>query len=101
MSRIDAILLASRTLAILLTVWALTDVSYLPGNVYTFLHYSNVELTSPSATIYYRHSNLISLSFLVTRIIGFSLMARWLYKGGPEIEELLLPGSPDKEAVHN
>jgi len=93
MSRRDAILLASRALAILLTVWALADVSYLPGSIYAFRHYSSVELTSPTATLYYRHSNLISLSFHVTRIIGLSLMARWLYKGGPDIEELLLPGT--------
>lgn len=96
MSRNDVVLLASRTLAVLLTVWALTDVSYLLGSVYAFLHYSIVELTSPTSTLYYRHANLISLSFLVTRIIGYSLMARWLYKGGPEIEELLLPGSPEE-----
>ena len=98
MSRREAILLASRTLAILLTVWALTDVSYLPGSVYAFRHYSSIELTSPNATLYYRHSNLISLSFLITRIIGISLMARWLYKGGPDIEELLLPGSSEENA---
>lgn len=99
MSKRDVVLLASRTLAVLLTVWALTDVSYLPGSVYTFLHYSNVELTSPTATQYYRHANLISLSFLVTRIIGFSLMARWLYRGGPDIEELLLPGSSEENVA--
>ena len=99
MSKNDAILLASRALAVLLTVWALTDLSYLPGNVYAFLHYSNIELSSPTTTQYYRHANLISLSFLVTRIIGFSLMARWLYKGGPDIEELLLPGSNEENVA--
>jgi hypothetical protein len=71
----------------------------LPGSVYGFLHYSNVELASPTSTLYYRHANLISLSFLVTRIIGYSLMARWLYRGGPEIEDLLLPAAPE-ESVH-
>jgi hypothetical protein len=35
------------------------------------------------------------MAFLVTRVVGYSLMARWLYKGGPEIEELLLPGAPE------
>src|ERR1700690_2562683 len=99
MSRADAILLASRALAVLLTVWALSEVSYLPGSVYAFLHYSNVELATPTSTLYYRHANLISLSFLVTRLIGYTLMARWLYRGGPDIEDLLLPTSPD-ENVH-
>ena len=93
MSREDFVVLASRTLAVLFMVWALADVSHLPGTAYTFLHYRSVELSSPSATQYYRHSDLITLSFLVARIIGFSLLSRWLFKGGPEVVELLLPGA--------
>jgi hypothetical protein len=42
-----------------------------------------------------RHYYLLILGFLLTRIVGYSLMARWLYKGGPEIEELLLPAEPE------
>lgn len=99
MSREDFVVLASRTLAVLLMVWALTDVSYLPGSVHTFVHYANVELSSSSATQYYRRSDLISLSFLVVRIIGFSLLSRWLFKGGPEVAELLLPTTLQEVAV--
>ena len=91
MSREDAIVLASRALGVLLLVTALEALTYLPGSVYTLIHYAQVELVSPSATQYYRHSNLISLSFLVVRIIGLSLMSRWLLKGGPEVIEWLLP----------
>ena len=74
MSREDAITLASRTLAVLIMVWTLADISYLPGSIHAFLHYSNVELSTPSATDYYRHANLMSLSFLIVRIIGYSLL---------------------------
>ncbi|HUO16379.1 MAG TPA: hypothetical protein VMX38_15440 [Verrucomicrobiae bacterium] len=91
MSRKDGVILASRTLAVLLLVWAFTELSHLPGTVYTFMHYSSVELSSASATRYYRHSDLIALGFLVARVIGFSLLSRWLYQGGPEVCELLLP----------
>jgi len=91
MSRKDAVVLASRTLATFFAVWALGEVSYLPGSVHSFLRYAGQDPLSVSASLYYRHYYLIALSFLVTRIIGYSLMARWLYKGGPEIEELLLP----------
>lgn len=90
MSRKDAILLASRSLAVLLIVWALTDISYLPGSVHTFFHYLNYEHATPG-TEYLRHYYLIALGFLITRIVGYSLVARWLYRGGPEIEGLLLP----------
>lgn len=99
MSREDAVSLASRTLAVLLMVWALTDVSHLPASVYAFLHYSHVELSSATATQYYRHENLISLSFLVVRVIGYSMLSRWLFKGGTEIFELLLPTATEGAAV--
>jgi hypothetical protein len=99
-SRKDAVTLASRTLAVLLTVWALTDVSYLPERLHSFLHYLNHEPASSSAIEYGRHYYLIGLGFLITRIVGFSLMARWLFKGGPEIEELLLPDPEENAAGH-
>jgi ABC-type anion transport system duplicated permease subunit len=93
MSKKDAVVLASRTLATLLIVWALTEVSHLPSALHSFLHY-NAEVAS-RGTDYLRPSYLITLGFIITRIIGYSLMARWLYKGGPEIEELLLPVSEE------
>jgi hypothetical protein len=90
MSRKDALSLASRSLAVLLLVFAFTDVSYLPGSVHSFLHYLTYEHATPG-TEYLRHYYLIALGFLITRIVGYCLVARWLYRGGPEIEELLLP----------
>jgi len=101
MSREDAITLASRTLAVLIMVWTLADISYLPGSIHAFLHYSNVELSTPSATDYYRHANLMSLSFLIVRIIGYSLLSRWLFKGGPEVFELLLPSAVEEHTAQN
>lgn len=101
MSREDAVALASRTLAVLLMVWALTEVSHLPATVYGFIHYANVELSSPSATLYYRYGNLISLSFLVVRVIGYALLARWVFKVGPEVQELLLPSDSEEAAAQN
>src|SRR5215469_8366468 len=101
MSREDGIVLASRTLAVLLMVEALTDLSYLPGSVHAFLHYVSVELSSSAATQYYRHANLISLSFHIVRIIGFSLLARWLFKGGEEVASLLLPNASEENVVQS
>jgi hypothetical protein len=95
MSRKDAVTVASRTLAVLLSVWALTELSHLPGALYSFLRYSQDTLPPTAAIDYWRHNYLISLSFNVTRIVGFGLMSRWLFRGGPEIEELLLPASED------
>jgi len=99
MSRKDAVLLASRTLAVLFIVSALIETSYLPERLHSFLRYVNQEPASSIAIEYWRHYYLISLSFLVVRIIGFFLMALWLRKCGPEVEELLLP--PEEAASGN
>jgi hypothetical protein len=94
MSRRDAVTLASRTLAVLMTVWALTEVSHLPASAYSFRHYASGDPGSAYVQ-YWHHCHLIVLGFLITRITGYSLMARWMLKAGPEIEQLLLPGSDE------
>jgi hypothetical protein len=99
MSRRDAVLLAGRALALLFTVWALSDVSSLPERVIAYLHYANEATASSAATQYWRHYELIALGFLITRIIGFSLLAVWLRKGGSEVEELLLPSATEENSA--
>ena len=101
MSRKDALILASRTLASLLSVWAVSEVSYLPESLHSFLRYINQEPGSSISIQYWRHDHLIRLGFLVTRIVGFSLMARWLYKGGPEVEELLSHSALQENAARD
>ena len=94
MSRQDAIVLASRTLAALLTVWALTEASHLPEYIQSFFHYAEYEptlATNLQYLQYWRQHYVIELGFLIVRIVGFSLTARWLFKVGPEVAELLLP----------
>jgi hypothetical protein len=100
MSRKDAVLLASRSFAVLFTVWALNEVSALPERLQAFLYY--VDHLQGSNTIqYWRHYELISLGFLITRIVGFSLMAMWLRKCGPDVEELLLPNLSEEVPAGN
>jgi hypothetical protein len=82
-------------------VWALYEVSYLPEFIHSFRHYSILEPGSSTAIQYLRHYYLIRLSFLAIRVVGYSLLARWLYKGGPEVEELLLDSAPEENAGQN
>ncbi|HYM77390.1 MAG TPA: hypothetical protein VE377_15560 [Candidatus Dormibacteraeota bacterium] len=91
MSRRDAVVLGSRLLAVLLTVWALNEVSHLPTDLYSFLRYADQGSVTSTANLYLRHHYLIEVGFRITRIVGYSLMAMWLYRCGPDIEELLLP----------
>jgi len=101
MSRKEAILLASRTLAVLFIVSALIEGSYLPERLHSFLRYVNQEPASSTTIQYWRHFYLISLGFLIIRLVGFSLMALWLRKGGAEIEDLLLPHTSEEDATRN
>lgn len=101
MSRKDALVLASRALALLFAVLALSESSYLPEFVHSFRRYMGQEPGSSTAIQYWRHYYLIRLSFLVTRVVGFSLLARWLFRGGPEVEELLLHPASQENAVNN
>jgi hypothetical protein len=101
MSKKDAVVLAGRTLALFLTMWALSEVSYLPEFLHSFLRYMSQDPRSSDAIQYWRHYYVIRLAFLVTGIIGFSLMARWLYQGGPEVEALLSGDAPQENAVQN
>jgi hypothetical protein len=99
MSRKDAVVLASRTLALLLVVWALAEACSLPESLHSFRRYADSGPGSSAALQYWRHYYLIRFSFIVTKMVGFSLMARWLYKGGPEVEELFLPSEPLENGV--
>jgi len=100
MSREDGPGMASRTLAVLFAVSALGEASCLPEFVHSFRHSVNPEPVS-NATQCLRHYYLIRLSFLVTRMVGFGLIAGWLYRGGPEVEELLSPASRQENSVRN
>ena len=67
--------------------------------MHSLLNYLNYESSSAPGIQYMRHYHLIGLGFLITRIVGYSLIAMWLYKGGPEVEELLLPRMPEENAT--
>jgi hypothetical protein len=98
MSRKDAAVLASRTLALLLIVWALADVFYLPEYMYSFLRHLHEESVLSAAHGYWYYYYLIRLGFLLVRIVGFSLAARWLFNSGPKVEKLFLPVASDEAA---
>jgi len=98
MSRKDAAVLASRTLAWLLIVWALAEVSYLPEYGHSFFHELHHESVLSTAHGYWYYYYVIRLSSLLVRMVGYSLFARWLFKGGPKIEALFLPAAREETA---
>lgn len=101
MSRTDAVVLTSRALALLLMLWALIDLSYIPEEVISYRRYIGHEVTPTNSEywFYWSHHYLLNLSFLIARIIGLSLLSRWLFKGGPEVFELLLPAAAQENST--
>lgn len=86
----EATTIASRALATYLIAWVLSEVTYLPGLVYSFFHYVSVSGTFGS------NLDAISLSFHAVRICALLLAAQWFFRAGPSIHEFLL-GSPETE----
>jgi hypothetical protein len=91
MSRQDAVMMASRSLAVLMLVWGLSELCNLPEYLNSYFRYGDVVQTS--SVSYWHHYYLLRICFLMTRAIGFFLLSRWLFKGGPEVYELLLPAA--------
>jgi hypothetical protein len=94
MSKRESVVLASRTLSVLLMVWVFADMSYLPERWIEYVHYLRPESASEQVT-YLRRYHLAMLVCSGVRILGFSILARWLYKAGGEVVELLLPSSQE------
>lgn len=93
MSRNEAVTLGARLLALLLTIWALSDLLYVPTEAYSVLHhsYQGSVLSISQVSEYWHHYYAMVLGFTFVRVIGFGLTARWLYRGGQEVVEFLLP----------
>lgn len=103
MSKREAIMLVSRAFVVYLVLWALVDLSYLPGLLFSLIHHAR-ELGDSHATEsihrynnYLREADLIALVFHLAKLVGLSIMARWFYKGGAGVEALLLPPPQETE----
>ena len=98
MSKRNAVVVASRTLALLLLVWTFAEFCSLPQIVLSYIYYARNE---PATTYidFMRHYHLALLTANVAKILGFSVLANWLFKAGPEVAATLLPSGPDEDLV--
>jgi uncharacterized membrane protein len=93
MTRREALLLASRALALYLLCWALTEVTYLPQRLFSLTHRSSVLISRDYLSTY----DLVGLWFHALRIVALFATAAWLYRGGAPVEAFFLP--PEKALV--
>lgn len=101
MSKRDAVIIASRILCVLFIAWALTEISYLPEFVDSYRYYANGVYSSVGYVQYMQQYHLLRVCFLIVRIVGYLLLARWLYKAGPDVQEVFLPEQPTETGVAN
>ena len=90
MTRRDAILLASRALALYLIAWALNDLSYLPESVLSFRHNTSVLYSNNYLRTYYG----VAIVVRVLRSTALFLTAAWLYRCGGRVQAYFLPVEP-------
>jgi hypothetical protein len=82
----------SRALAVYFLAWLLTDLTYLPSTLFSFLHHQQV-----GGATFLRDSDLLSLTFRILRIVALFFAVQWFYRAGPTIQRYFL----SKENEHS
>jgi len=96
MSRKELVSLASRAFALLLTTWALVDLTYLPEHLFALSHH--LSLRSVLATHdYWSSYYLMITAFHLVRLLALFLAAALFWRCGPRVEALFSPPQDDQE----
>lgn len=94
MDKREAVMLASRALALYLICWALSDITHLPQIILEFRHHGTAAAHDFSWN-YYR----VDLTFYIVRIVALLVTAEWLIKGGNGVHKYFLPSDPENRQV--
>lgn len=87
MTRRDAVILASRALALYLFAWGLNDLSYVPQTVVSLRHHYSVLSSNDYWFSYYGLELLVRIG----RLAALFVTAAWLYACGPRVQRFFLP----------
>jgi hypothetical protein len=93
----QAITIVSRALSVYFLVWLLYDLTYLPSQLFSFLHHE-IGLSTSGGTSYWRDSYLISLCFLVLRMVALFFAVQWFHRSGPRLQRYFLVPSEEEVA---
>jgi ABC-type microcin C transport system permease subunit YejB len=97
MSRKELVFIVSRAFALLLTTWALAEVSYLPERVFALTHH--ISQSSVLARYdYWSSYYLVVTSFLVARVLALLLAAGSFWRCGPWVQALFSAEKDNREA---
>ena len=96
MPRKELVLLLSRAFALLLSSWALVEVSYLQERLFALSHHIN-ERSVLATHDYWSSYYLIVTAFLVVRILALLLAAALFWRCGPRVQALFSPREDNQE----
>jgi len=88
-SKNEGVTIVSRGLAVYFLFWFLSDLTYLPSNLFSLWHHRNM-LGATDWTTYLRNSELISLSFRLLRMVALFFAVQWFYRAGPAVQGYFL-----------
>lgn len=89
MSTKEAISIVCRALAIYFLAWFLTDLTYLPDQLFSLFHYAN-KVRALGADTYLRDYEVMSMSFRLLRMGILFFAIQWFYRAGPSIRAYFL-----------
>jgi len=98
MSAKQIVTIVSRGLAVYFLGWFLTDLTYLPSDLFDLWHRQNAVSLS-TATTYWRDAELLSLSFRLLRMVALFFAIQWFYRSGPSIQGYFLASVEDEPAT--
>ena len=90
MSQKDAVLIASRVVALYFFFWAIDNLTYLPIHLLSFSHHSGEHSVLVGTSYWFRYY-LEELILLCVRTALLSGAAWWFYRCGPKVQAFLLP----------
>ncbi len=95
MSTKDAVTIVSRALAVYFLAWLVYDLTYLPSQLFSFLHHQ-FGVNALGENAYWRNYYLMSLVFLGLRIVALFIAVQWFYRSGPRIHAYFLAPSEEE-----
>ena len=90
MSMKEAVTIVSRALAVYFLAWFLTDITYVPSDLFSLWHHQNALGTATSTAQYWRDSELLSFSFRLFRMVVLFFVVQWFYRAGPAVQGYFL-----------
>lgn len=94
MTKREAVVLASRVVALYLICWALSDISRLPQEIMGFQHHGTAAAHDWIWSLY-----RVELTFYVVRIVGLLIAAEWLIKCRDGVYRYFLPLEREDQAA--